>query len=73
MTDSRTIMALIDTVAPVLESQRQTHVNQAFQLTSLMQYIAQVKAVVEEAEKKRVQSSDESVADAELGRLSTAK
>lgn len=70
MTD---ITKILNTALHVLESQRQTAQNIAYQATSLMQVLAQHKADIEEAEKKRVQSSDESVADAEPGRLSTAK
>jgi phage terminase Nu1 subunit (DNA packaging protein) len=70
MTD---ITKILTTALHVLESQRQTAQNIAYQATSLMQVLAQHKADIEEAEKKRVQSSDEAVSNAEPGRLSTAK
>ncbi len=64
---------LINGVLKALISNRQLAQNIAYDTTSLIQALAQHKADLEEAEKKRVQSSAESVTDAEPGRLSTAK
>jgi hypothetical protein len=66
---------LINGVLKALISNRQLAQNIAYDTTSLIQALAQHKLDLEEAEKKRGQSSlsDESVPDAEHGRLSTAK